>query len=188
MFFIFPILEGGVVFSSHPTMQTMLFFAVFMRARYSYHIMVAAVCVATFVIAHHLSPGHAPRLFEINIHFVAALALSILWAAYWHERLYRRQFDTIQALEAARDAAEQANQAKMRFLASRKPRPAAAHPFPRPECLDALRNQIRYPEQKEVVAEIELAVGAMQQDVPFAARPVEIGFRARQARTGVAFR
>ena len=162
LFFIFPILEGGVVFSSHPTMQTMLFFAVFMRARYSYHIMVAAVCVATFVIAHHLSPGHAPRLFEINIHFVAALALSILWAAYWHERLYRRQFDTIQALEAARDAAEQANQAKMRFLAS------ASHDLRQPIHslglnVYALRNQIRYPEQKEVVAEIELAVGAMQQ-------------------------
>ena len=162
LLFISPILEGGVMFSAHPTMQTMLFFAVFMRARYSYHIFVAAACVAAFAIAHHLSPEHTSRLFEINIHFVAAVALSILWAAYWHERLYRRQFDTMRTLEAARDVAEQANQAKMRFLAS------ASHDLRQPIHslglnVYALKNQIRYPEQKEVVAEIERAVDAMQQ-------------------------
>jgi len=161
LFLISPILEGGVVYSAHPTMQTMLFFVAFMRARYSYHILVAAVSVAAFVIAHRLSPENTPRLFEINVHFVAAVALSILWAAYWHERLYRRQFDTIQALDSARVAAEQANQAKMRFLAS------ASHDLRQPiHALGlnvyALKNQVRYPEQKEVLGEIEMAVGAMQ--------------------------
>lgn len=84
-----------------------------------------------------------------------------MWAAYWQERLHRRQFDSLQALDAARAAAEQANQAKMRFLAS------ASHDLRQPiHALGlnvyALKNQVRYPEQKEVLAEIDLAVGSMQ--------------------------
>ena len=161
IFFIMPVLDGGMAYTAHPTMQTMLFFIAFMWARYLYVVFVSLFCSAAFVAAHLLTPENAARLLDINAHFVFACAGSLLWAAYWQERLHRRQFDTLQALDAARVTAEQANQAKMRFLAS------ASHDLRQPiHALGlnvyALKNQVRFPEQKEVVGEIELAVGAMQ--------------------------
>ena len=161
LFFVMPALDGGMAYTAHPTMQTMLFFIVFMWARYLYVVFIALFCSAAFVAAHLLTPEDASRLLEINAHFVFACAASVMLAAYWQERLQRRQFDTLHALDAARVAAEQANQAKMRFLAS------ASHDLRQPiHALGlnvyALKNQVRYPEQKEVLGEIELAVGAMQ--------------------------
>lgn len=161
LFLVMPLLDGGMAYTAHPTMQTMLYFIAFMKARYLYVVFVSLFCSTAFVLAHHLAPENASRLLDINAHFVFACAGSLLWAAYWQERLYRRQFDTLQALDAARVTAEQANQAKMRFLAS------ASHDLRQPiHALGlnvyALKNQLRYPEQKAVVGEIELAVGAMQ--------------------------
>lgn len=161
VFFIMPALDGGMAYTAHPTMQTMLFFIAFMWARYLYVVFVALFCSSAFVVAHLLTPENATRLLEINAHFVFACAASVMWAAYWQERLHRRQFDTLQALEAARVAAEQANQAKMRFLAS------ASHDLRQPIHslglnVYALKNQVRQPEQREVLGEIERAVDAMQ--------------------------
>jgi signal transduction histidine kinase len=162
LFFVMPALDGGMAHTAHPTMQTMLFIIAFMWARYLYVIFISLFCSAAFVAAHLLNPENAPRLLEINAHFVFACAGAVAWAAYWKERLFRRQFDTMQALDAARLAAEQANQAKMRFLAS------ASHDLRQPIHslglnVYALKNQIRHPEQQEVLGEIELAIGAMQQ-------------------------
>ena len=112
--------------------------------------------------------------------------LSILWAAYWQERLYRRQFDTMQALEAARDRRGAGEPGQDAFSRFRQPRPAAAHPCPRPERLR--------PEEPDPLSRAEGGRSRNRArrrrhaaDVPFAARPVEIGCRARQARAGVAF-
>lgn len=161
LFLVMPALDGGMAYSAHPTMQTMLYFIAFMWARYLYIVFISLFCSAIFVAAHLLAPENATRLLEINGHFVFACAGSVMWAAYWQERLRRRQFETLHALDAARIAAEQANQAKMRFLAS------ASHDLRQPiHALGlnvyALKNQVHHPEQKEVVGEIELAVGAMQ--------------------------
>lgn len=161
LFFVMPALDGGMMYTAHPTMQTMLFFIVFMWARYLYVVFIALFCSAAFVVAHLLTPENASRLLEINAHFVFTCAASVMLAAYWQERLHRRQFDTMLALEAARIAAEQANQAKMRFLAS------ASHDLRQPIHslglnVYALKNQVRHPEQREVLGEIERAVGAMQ--------------------------
>lgn len=41
IFFIMPALEGGMAYTAHPTMQTMLFFIAFMRARYLYVVFVS---------------------------------------------------------------------------------------------------------------------------------------------------
>lgn len=158
---VMPVLDGGMAYTAHPTMQTMLFFIAFMRARFLYVVSVSLFSAVAFVVAHRLAPENAARLLEINAHFVWATAGAVMWAAYWQDRLHRRQFDTLQALDAARVAAEQANQAKMRFLAS------ASHDLRQPIHslglnVYALKNRVRYPEQKEVLAEIELAVGAMQ--------------------------
>lgn len=159
--FIMPALDGGMAYTAHPTMQTMLFFIAFMWARYLYVVSVSLFCSAVFVAAHYLAPENASRLLEINAHFVFACAASVMWAAYWQERLHRRQFDTLQSLDTARVAAEQANQAKMRFLAS------ASHDLRQPIHslglnVYALKNQISHPGHKEVLGEIEMAVGAMQ--------------------------
>ncbi|MCC6658705.1 MAG: hybrid sensor histidine kinase/response regulator [Rhodocyclaceae bacterium] len=161
LFLVMPALDGGMAYTAHPTMQTMLFFIAFLWARFLYIVFISLFCSAAFVAAHLLVPENAARLLEINAHFVFAFAGALMWAAYWQERLHRRQFDTLQALDAARITAEQANQAKMRFLAS------ASHDLRQPiHALGlnvyALKNQVRYPEQKEVMGEIELAVGAMQ--------------------------
>lgn len=161
LFFIMPALDGGMAYTAHPTMQTMLFFIAFMWARYLYVVFVSLFCAIAFVAAHHLAPEGGSRLLELNAHFVWATAGAVMWGGYWQERLHRRQLDTLQALDAARVAAEQANQAKMRFLAS------ASHDLRQPIHslglnVYALKNRVRYPEQKEVLAEIELAVCAMQ--------------------------
>jgi CheY-like chemotaxis protein len=85
----------------------------------------------------------------------------VLWAGFWHERLHRRQFETMGDLEAARAAAEQASQAKTRFLAS------ASHDLRQPIHalglhVHALKGWIRYPEVVVVLAQIESAVRAME--------------------------
>lgn len=161
LFFISPILDDGVVFSAHPTMQTMVFFVAFMRVRYAYLLILTLGSVATFVIAHQLDPGHTPRLLEINIHFVLGCAGGLLWAGFWHERVHRRQFETMEAMEVAHAAAEQASQAKMRFLAS------ASHDLRQPIHslglnVYAMRSWIKYPEVAKILGEIESAVGAME--------------------------
>ena len=161
LFFISPILDDGVVFSAHPTMQTMVFFVAFMRVRYAYLLIVTLGSVAAFVIGHHLAPGHTPRLLDINIHFVLGCAGALLWAGFWHERVHRRQFETMEAMEVAHAAAEQASQAKMRFLAS------ASHDLRQPIHslglnVYAMRSWIKYPEVAKILGEIESAVGAME--------------------------
>lgn len=161
IYFVLPALDGGMEYTALPAMQTMLFFIAFMRARYLYVVFVSLFCATAFVAAHHLAPEDGSRSLELNAHFVWAMTGTVMWAAYWQERLHRRQFNTIQALDVARAAAEQANLAKMRFLAS------ASHDLRQPIHslglnVYALKNRVRDPEQKEVLAKIELAVGAMQ--------------------------
>jgi len=161
LFFISPILDDGVLFNANPTMLTMVFFVAFMRVRYAYILIVTLGSVAAFVIAHHLAPGHTPRLLEINIYFVLGCAGALLWAGFWHERVHRRQFETMEAMEAARAAAEQASQAKMRFLAS------ASHDLRQPIHslglnVYAMRSWITNPEVARILGAIESAVGAME--------------------------
>jgi signal transduction histidine kinase/CheY-like chemotaxis protein len=95
-----------------------MFCFVTLRVRFPYF---AALVVATLVVydtGHLLARTTSPTLFLINNMFVLAASTLGLFATFVQERAHRAQYLNMQLLAEARTAAERADRAKGRFIAT----------------------------------------------------------------------